>query len=112
MAQTLWLAQYNDQVNILERYAIKSNLKNYANWENPQYAALVDRSAYETNPEQRFKTLEEAETIFADEMPVTPIFHMTFAFSFKPYLHNIELSPVGDVYFERISIDLNEKHKR
>jgi oligopeptide transport system substrate-binding protein len=102
LAQTIWLAQYNDQMNILERFKFKSNVKNYPNWENPEYIRLIEQSFYETG-EQRVATLESAEQIFADEMPIAPIYHWEMAYMKQPHLEDIGLTPIGDVVFEKLS---------
>ena len=52
MAQFYWAAQYNDQMNILERFKFKENAKNYAHWENPDYIQLLDISFYQAGDER------------------------------------------------------------
>jgi oligopeptide transport system substrate-binding protein len=104
-AQTIWLAQYSDQMNILERYASKENVKNYAGWENSQFKTLLDQSALESDPAARRAALLAAEQLFVDEMPVAPIYHSTFAFLMKPEFKNGHLSMIGGFYFDLIGCD-------
>jgi oligopeptide transport system substrate-binding protein len=104
MAQTLWLAQYNDPMNILERFKFRENVKNYANWESAEYIDLLNASTHETG-QARAETLEKAEKLFLNEMPVAPIYHWNLAFLAKPHLKNVVISPIGGVCFEKISID-------
>lgn len=111
-AQTIWLAQYSDQMNILERYKSPLNVKNYAAWENETYKQLIEASAFAATPDKRLELLEKAETVFLSEMPVAPIYHSTFAFLIKPYLKNVHLSLIGDIYFDKIVIDEEEKAAR
>ena len=101
-AQSLWVAQYYDQMNILERFKCKANAKNYANWENPEYVRLLDESFY-VNGTQRAEILEKAETIFLDEMPICPIYHWEDAYLVQPHLNNAELIPIGDLVFKTLS---------
>jgi len=110
-AQTIWLAQYNDQMNILERFKFKDNAKNYASWENPEYIRLLDESAYQGGL-KRMATLEKAEKLFINEMPIAPIYHWNLSFLAKPYLKDVGFSPIGDIYFERISIDQEQSNIR
>ncbi len=102
-AQALWIAQYNDQMNILERFKFKTNVKNYPNWENPEYIRLLEQSAYE-NGLARAATLEKAEEIFIDEMPICPIYHWDAAYMLQPHLNDVSLTPIGDIVFEKLRV--------
>lgn len=110
IALTLWAAQYSDPMNILERFKFKSNAKNYANWENPDYIALLEQSFYE-NGLQRLATLEKAEALFMDEMPICPIYHWNMPYMIQPHLKHVALTPIGDLVFENLSVD-RRKHLR
>jgi oligopeptide transport system substrate-binding protein len=101
-AQSLWVAQYNDQMNILERFKFKTNAKNYANWENPEYIRLIDESFYE-NGAKRAEILEKAEGIFMSEMPICPIYHWEMAYLVQPHLNDVGLTPIGDLVFEKLN---------
>lgn len=105
MAQTIWLAQYSDQMNILERYKFKTNPKNYAGWENERFIQLLNASALHQQSEDRMQTLEEAEQLFIDDMPVSPIFHSNYAFLLKPRVKGFSLTPIGNIYYTKLYID-------
>ena len=102
-AQSLWVAQYNDQMNILERFKFKSNAKNYANWENPEYIRLIEESFYE-NGVKRSETLEKAEGIFLSEMPICPIYHWEMVYLVQRNLNDVGITPIGDIVFEKLNI--------
>ncbi len=102
MAQNIWLAQYNDQMNILERFKDRTITKNYSSWEHPQFAALLQRSFYEEG-EQRLATLLEAEKLLIDEMPVIPLYHLSASFLKKPYVQNLNSPYSSDLCYIRIS---------
>ncbi len=108
LAQTIWMAQYNDPMNILERYKLKENLKNYASWYNEEYSNLIDSSFYTKNAEERTAVLEAAEQIFMEEFPICPIYHWKFAVMVQPHV-KIALSPIGDIYFSKICVRNNEQ---
>jgi oligopeptide transport system substrate-binding protein len=112
MAQTIWLAQYNDPMNILERYKFKENIKNYSGWENKEYIALLDKSSTDATTEERNATLEKAEALFIENMPVAPLFHWNSVFISKPYVKNFDMAPVGNGYFEKIYIDIALKEAK
>lgn len=115
IAQTLWLAQYNDQMNILERFRSKDTLKNYSGWENSNFVELLDRSFQELG-ETRMATLLEAEKLFLDEMPVVPLFHLSASFLKKPHVKNLDSPYSSDLCFARIhreeepTVDIHAPH--
>ena len=110
LAQAYWIAQYNDPMNILERFKFKENTKNYPDWEDPEYIRLLNESGKASiTEEMRRKLLHEAEKIFMDQMPIAPIFHWSSAFIAKPYVKSFDLALLGNGYFEKIYIDLKEK---
>ena len=103
LAQSLWVAQYNDQMNILERFKFKTNVKNYANWENPEYIQLLNESCY-AEGECRERILEKAEMLFLDEMPICPIYHWDMNYIVQPYLSDVNISPIGDLVFNKLNL--------
>lgn len=109
LAQTYWIAQYNDPMNILERFKFKDNAKNYPHWENKEYIQLLDQSMAVASEEERRKLMHKAESLFIEEMPLIPIFHWSCAYIAKPYVKSFDLAPLGNGFFEKIYIDLKEK---
>ena len=105
------LAQYNDPMSILERFKVKDTAKNYACWESNDFAHLLHCSELAPSPQIRGQFLEEAETLLLEQMPIAPIFHWTFPYLIQPYVKNFAISPIGIVYFDRISIDCKKKLK-
>lgn len=103
-AQAIWVAQYHDPMNILERYKFRTNPKNYAAWENERYKELLEQSALAKDTIERESILEDAEAIFVEEMPVCPIYHWRFSFMMQPHL-NVPLSPIGDINFTQITLN-------
>lgn len=101
IAQTFWAAQYNDQMNILERFKFKENAKNYSHWENPEYIRLLDQSCYQTGDE-RLATLEKAEELFLEEMPIAPVYHGDMAFLVREGMQKVQLTSIGDIIFEAL----------
>ncbi|MBS0621047.1 MAG: peptide ABC transporter substrate-binding protein [Verrucomicrobia bacterium] len=103
LAQSIWQAQYNDPMNILERFKAKGNVKNYPHWENEEYNRLLEDSHYATG-DVRNTLLEQAEEIFLEEMPICPIYHWNIAYLAKPHLENIGLIPIGELLFHHLGI--------
>jgi oligopeptide transport system substrate-binding protein len=76
---------YPDPMSILERFKYKSYATNFSNWENQKYIELLDRSSYEQE-DKRLLTLEEAEKILINEMPVIPLYHEDYVYMTNPRL--------------------------
>ncbi len=102
IAQSLWVAQYKDQMNILERFKQRSNVKNYPGWEHPEFARLLDKSAQDSTEKERMATLEAAEALFVEEMPLAPIYHWKTSYMIQPHLTNTEFLPNGAFNYSRL----------
>lgn len=85
MSYVFWSAMYFDPMSILERFKYKSLAKNFSNWENQEYIQLLERSFHEQG-DARFQTLEKAEKIFLNEMPVIPLYHEDYIYMINPNL--------------------------
>lgn len=105
IAHALWAAQYNDVMNILERFKSKANVKNYPGWENAEFAQLLEESFYEEDLDKRLAVLEKAEQIFLEEMPIAPLYHVTAGFMTKPHIRNFGMGLLGNGYFEQITMN-------
>lgn len=103
-AQTIWMAQFNDPISILERFKFKDSSKNYSGWENEDYIRLLDESAYAKTPEERKEILAQAEALLIEEMPLTPLYHWKGAFMIKDHLTYEEFAPTGAFDYARIRV--------
>ncbi|PWU15026.1 MAG: hypothetical protein C5B45_03375 [Chlamydiae bacterium] len=72
-------------MSVLERFKYKSYATNFSNWENPEYIKLLDRSFYE-EADKRLQTLEQAEKLILNEMPVIPLYHEDYVYIINPRL--------------------------
>jgi oligopeptide transport system substrate-binding protein len=95
LIQHFWVAQYNDPMNILERFKYKTNTKNYPGWENATFIQLLNKSVLDSTPEKRAQTLELAEALLLEELPLVPLYHWASAFITQPYVSGYETSANG-----------------
>lgn len=105
IAQTFWMAQYNDPMNIFERFKYRSNVKNYPGWEDEKFIQLLNASDEAKNEIERYALLEQAEEIFLDQMPIAPIYHWNSAYITKPYIKSFGTAPIGNGFFDRVFIE-------
>lgn len=67
-----WIMDYNDPVNMLD--LLKSGIDyNYGRYSNPEFDALVNASALETDIEARAQILLEAETMAMEDYAALPL---------------------------------------
>lgn len=105
MGYFVFLAMYHDPIELLERFKSSHNGRNYARWENSAYADLIDRSARSTSQEEHFALLDQAEKILIDEMPYAPIFHWNYALLIQPHVKGFDISPLGYLCFDKVSLE-------
>ena len=75
VARAAWIADYSDPQNFLFMVESDNSGFNYANYNNPDYDALMDKAAVETDLEKRAGILFEAEKMFMRDLPFIPILY-------------------------------------
>lgn len=99
-----WIVQYNDPMNVFERFKYQRYPRNYPGFENREFIDLVDRSFQAKDPFQRVELLEKAEAVMMNEAPLAPLYHINYLTISKPYVRGVEISPIGAVQFRRSQI--------
>lgn len=112
VALSWWIAQYQDSMNLFERFKFGDNVKNYSNWQNNHFSSLLNRSSEVDTEQERYALLHQAEQILMDEMPIAPIFHWNSAFIAKPYVRTFGPAQLGNGFYDRVYIDLEAKENR
>lgn len=106
-----WLADYGDPMNILERFTDKTHHRNYPKWEHKGYNRLVKEALKASSKSEYLAKVKEAEQLLVAEMPFTCLFHENYSFLIHPYVKGFAISPLGHIYFERISLDVAKQKK-
>lgn len=99
-----WIADYADPMNILERFYDKKSHRNYSKWSHSGFNEILRDVLQTPSSKERFAKMKEAEKILIDEMPVTCLFHGNYAFLIQPHVKGFGISPLGQIYFDQISI--------
>ncbi|MFC7063848.1 peptide ABC transporter substrate-binding protein [Halobacillus seohaensis] len=94
LSRSSFLADYADPINFLESFTTDSSMNRTA-WSNDEYDSLITSAKQETDEEQRFEYMYQAEQILFDEMPIFPIHFYNQVFLQKDGVDNIVRHPVG-----------------
>ncbi|HSW72179.1 MAG TPA: peptide ABC transporter substrate-binding protein [Chlamydiales bacterium] len=100
-----WAAQYNDPMNILERFKFRENSKNFSGWENSDYIHLLNRYMKTPQVEKRLEVAMQAEKLLIEDMPIAPIYYFSYTYLQKPHVKNLAVSPIGVFHFDRVYLE-------
>lgn len=95
LAYSDWVADFNDPINFLDVFRYKKGTFNDTQWENAEYAALLERSESEADPQKRLQLLKESEKILIEHMPILPLFYSTMLYVQQPRLKDVVVSSLG-----------------
>ena len=84
-----WIGDYNDPYTFAEILDSKHGL-NDMGYNNPRYDALLAAAAREGNPVTRMETLETAERVMLDDMPIIPLYFYVSKQMVKPWVDGFE----------------------
>jgi oligopeptide transport system substrate-binding protein len=90
-----WIADFNDPINFLDVFRYKKGSSNDTQWENADYAQLLERSGTEVDPHKRLQLLKQSEKIFMEEMPILPLYYSTMLYVQQPRLKDVVVSSMS-----------------
>ncbi|MCH9621450.1 MAG: Oligopeptide-binding protein OppA [Chlamydiia bacterium] len=108
ITQCVWIAQYPDPMNILDRFCLKENIKNYPGYDNEEFRNLVNNSVYYFNKQDRFNELNKALDIINEDVPMTAVYHWKSPFMRKRYVKDLFIKPTGSFHLTSIKLDKDE----
>lgn len=80
-----WYGDFSDPVTFLDLSRTGDNNNDRA-YSNPEYDAILDAAAVETDPASRFALLSQAEAMLMnEEVPMVPVFHYVDVRLFDPH---------------------------
>ncbi|MBI3237149.1 MAG: hypothetical protein HYZ48_05580, partial [Chlamydiales bacterium] len=98
------ISQYTDPINFLERFEFHDLPRNFSGWENKKYRMILKNYRKSKDPKQKFDLIKKAEKILLEEMPIAPIYYEHYTYLQKPWVHNLQVSPVGIIHFDRVRL--------
>ncbi|WP_284736156.1 peptide ABC transporter substrate-binding protein [Dongia deserti] len=73
VARAGWIGDFADPVTFLDLFLSDAGVRNDAGYNNPEYDKLVKNSFGIGDPETRLASLQRAEQIFLNDLPIIPI---------------------------------------
>ncbi len=98
------VAQYQDPMNVFERFMFEMTPKNYPGYENAEYISTIDASFDAPDEEKRNELFCKAEKILAEDMPFTPLFFYNSHSLKKPNIDGIMITAINSLHFRDVEI--------
>lgn len=101
-----WAATFNDPIDFLQLVQSENGM-NYGKFVNETFDGLLEDSSvtYATDNEKRWETLLEAQELFMDEAPITPLYQSSETFLVKDYVKGLKYRALGSPYYKNVSIE-------
>ena len=103
IARDGWVMDYNDPSNLLE-CAYSTNGNNSSRYKNPEYDALLDKAAHETDAKTRFGYLHQAEELLLKDAGVIPLMYQNETYLQKDNIKDSFYTSDGIWHFEYADI--------
>jgi oligopeptide transport system substrate-binding protein len=101
ISQSFLLAQFSDQMNVLDRFKYRDNPKNHPGWYHPKYEKLINNSLY-LKGEERAQVLGLAEALLIEEGALSPLYHGTSCSLTNPSLKGVYLSEICSIHWQGV----------
>ena len=103
IARDGWVMDYNDPSNLLE-CAYSTNGNNSSRYKNPEYDALLDKAANETDAKTRFGYFHQAEELLLKDAGVIPLMYQNETYLQKDNIKDSFYTSDGIWHFEYADI--------
>ncbi len=90
VARAGWIADYNDAQNFLFLLESNNPALNYANYQNPDYDALMAEAAVTADTALRTDLMARAEALALEDMPYIPIYYYVSKSLVQPHVKGWE----------------------
>ena len=99
-----WIADYPDPQDFLEVLFRTGVYNNTGNYSNIDLDALLSEASAHHDEETRINMYRQAEQIIVDDAAVLPMFFSSNYLLVKPYVSDFNLSPIGFMALNKVSI--------
>jgi ABC-type transport system substrate-binding protein len=99
-----WIADYPDPEDFLRTLFYSTSTENYIGYDNPRVDKLLDQAGAESDPGKRRALYQEAQQMIIDDAVVIPVYDDVEFELIKPYVHGLEVTPIGLLGLETVWI--------
>ena len=93
-----WIADYNDPMTFIDMWVSTSG-SNHAQYNNPEYDAIVKKAKYTTDLDERMDLIHDAEKILMNDSVVAPIYFYNQPYMINENLKGVYYTPLGFYFF-------------
>jgi oligopeptide transport system substrate-binding protein len=101
---TGWVADYPDPENFLDLLFRGGSLENHTSYANPEVDILLDQAAVATNTAARWEMYQQVEQQILADAVIIPLYHDIDHVLVKPYVRNLELTPMGILDLSQVQL--------
>ncbi len=94
-----WVGDIKDPINFLEVFKSKENGTNMTRWESADFRELLSASMKVRDRVERLTLLGKAEHLLMENVPVLPLFHVSFNYVKKSDVKGVYFSELGYLDF-------------
>jgi oligopeptide transport system substrate-binding protein len=95
MALSSWIADYFDPHSFYSVFERCTNGTNNTGWESLPYQSLVENSLETSDAALRHQCFLQIEQILSKELPIIPLFHISYTYVNEASVDGITVSPLG-----------------
>lgn len=103
-----WIADFIDPNAFLELF-VTGGGNNDTGWSNKEFDKLIEQAAFTAEPENRMQTLQRAETILLEEMPLIPIYFYTKPYLIDPSVKEWNPNVMGHTVYKYVYLESDKK---
>ncbi len=112
VSRRAWIGDYTDPNTFLDMF-VTGGEQNNTGWGDPDYDRLIREAGRQSDPDERFKLLQQAERILMDDLPILPIYFYVSKNMVKPHVrgfHNNlqDVHPLWAIWIDRENEGPNE----
>jgi oligopeptide transport system substrate-binding protein len=104
LALANWFGDYPDPSTFTDKY-LSTSENNDSGWVRPEYDALLDEAARESDQTKRLRIFERAEDMLLNDAPIVPLYVITNQFLLRPYVKGVNLSPRNMTLLKGVSVE-------
>ena len=100
-----WGADFPDPESLLLTLFGSGQPDNYVDYSNADFDALLAQAASEQDPDIRVQLYTRANQLLMDDAVVLPFYYDRSYMLVRPWVHDLQLTPLGLLYLDQVSVE-------